>query len=159
MAVFFSGDEIIQVAVKTEETGRAFYQQAAQNAKSDKLKELFTYLAEAELRHKETYLGLMGMIEEHPQGVPIDWDELGYYIKAMTDSSFFVGSDKNINMASKAADDKEAIDFALAFEKDTILFFYQLVDLLKAQDKPVVEKVIQEEKEHIRQLSEIKKTL
>ncbi|MBN2031493.1 ferritin family protein [bacterium] len=159
MAVFFSGDEIIQMAVKTEETGYAFYQHAAQNAKSDKLKDLFNYLAGAELRHKEIYLGLMGLIEEHPQGVPIDWDELGLYIKAMTDSSFFVGGNKNINMASKAADDKEAIDFALAFEKDTILFFYQLKDLLRTKDKPIVEKVIQEEKEHIRQLSEMKKAL
>lgn len=159
MAVFFSGDEIIQMAVKTEETGYTFYQMAAQNAKSEKLKDLFNYLAKAELRHKETYLGLMGMIDESPQGVPVDWDELGLYIKAMTDSSFFLGGDKSINMASKAADDKKAIDFALAFEKDTILFFYQLADLLKKQDKPVVEKVIQEEKVHIKQLSEMKKTL
>ena len=159
MAVFFSGDEIIQMAVKTEETGYTFYQSAAQNAKSDKLKDLFDYLAKAELRHKETYLGLKGMIEESPQGVPVDWDELGLYIKSMIDSSFFLGGDKSINMASKASGDKEAIDFALAFEKDTLLFFYQLLDLLKTKDKPVVEKVIEEEKKHIQQLSEIKETL
>lgn len=159
MTVFFSGDEIIQMAVRTEETGYTFYQLAAQNAKSDKLKKLFEYLKEAELRHKEIYLGLMGMIEEHPQGVPIDWNELGLYIKAITDSSLFVGGDKNINMVSKTSDDKEAIEFALAFEKDTMLFFYQLADLMKTKDKAIVEKVIQEEKMHIRQLSEMKKTL
>ena len=157
MTVFFSGDELIRIAVKTEETGYEFYQLAAKNAKAEKLKDLFDYLAKAELRHKETYLGLTGMIEEFPQGVPVDWDELGLYIQAMTDSSFFLGGDKPIHMAFKATDDHQAIDFAIAFEKDTLLFFYQLIDLLKSNEKTIVEKIIQEEKKHIQKLTEMKK--
>ncbi len=158
MTVFFSGDELIRIAVKTEETGYEYYQLAAKNTKADKLKDLFDYLAKAELKHKETYLGLMGMIEEFPQGVPVDWDELGLYIQSMTDSSFFLGSDTPINMASKATNDLEAIHFAIAFEKDTLLFFYQLIDLLKSKEKPIVEKIINEEKKHIQKLTEMKKT-
>ena len=159
MSVFFSGDEIIQMAVKTEETGYEFYRLAQKNASTEKLKDLFDYLAKEELKHKETYLGLEGSIEEHPQGLPVDWDELGFYIKAMTDSSFFLGGDKNINMASKVSSDKEAIDFAIGFEKDTLLFFYQIVEIVKAADKPVVEKIVQEEKEHIKKLSGMKKKM
>ena len=159
MATFFSGDEIIKMAVQTEETGYEFYKLAQENAKSAKLKDLFNYLADAELRHKETYLGLKDAIAEAPQGVPIDWDELGLYIKAMTDSSFFVGSDKNINLAAQTKDEKEAVDFAIGFEKDTLLFFYQILDIVKSANKPVVEKIVQEEKEHIKKLAEIKKTL
>lgn len=159
MAVFFSGDEIIDIAVRTEETGHEFFKLAQENTKSEKLKELFGYLAEAELRHKETFLGLKGEIEEAPQGVPVDWDELGLYIKAMTDSSFFVGRKKSINMATKASSDKEAIDFAMLFEKDTLLYFYHIKDIVKAGGRPVLDKIIQEEKDHIRKLAEIKSTL
>jgi rubrerythrin len=159
MATFFSGDEIIKMAVQTEETGYEFYKLAQKNVSSAKLKDLFDYLAEAEQRHKETYLGLKDAIAEAPQGVPIDWDELGLYIKAMTDSSFFVGDDKNINLTAKTKDEKEAVDFAIGFEKDTLLFFYQILDIVKSADRPVVEKIVQEEKEHIKKLAEIKKTL
>ena len=156
MTVFFSGDEIVKFAVQTEETGYKFYQLAQERATSQKLKDLFQYLAEAELRHKETYLGLKDAIDESPQGVPIDWNELGLYIKAMTDSSFFLGADKSINLAAKAADEKEAVEFAIKFEKDTLLFFYQILDIVKAKNRSIVENIIQEEKEHIKQLAEIR---
>lgn len=159
MTTFFSGDEIIKMAVQTEETGCEFYKLAKENANSAELKGLFSYLADAELRHKETYLGLTDAIAEAPQGVPIDWNELGLYIKAMTDFSFFLGGDKNINLAAKTKDEKEAVDFAIGFEKDTLLFFYQILDIVKSADRSVVEKIVQEEKDHIKKLAEIKKTL
>ena len=159
MTVFFSGDEIINMAVKTEETGYEFYRFAEKNAKSENLKNLFDYLAKAELKHKEIFLGLKGLIKESPQGLPVDWDELGLYIKAMTDSSFFLGDDKSISLAVKASSDKETIGFALNFEKDTLLYFYQVRELVKAADRPVVDKIINEEKEHIRKLADVKKNL
>ena len=159
MTTFFSGDEIIELAVQTEETGYAFYTQALENAKNEKLKSLFKYLADAELKHKETYLSLKDAIAESAQGMPIDWDELGLYIKAMTDSSFFLGGDKNINLASKSSDEKEAVDFAIGFEKDTLLFFYQILDIVKPKERPVVEKIVAEEKDHIKKLVDIKKAM
>ena len=159
MSTAFSGEEIIEMAVKTEETGYEFYQMALDNASTDELKNLFDYLAKEELKHKETYSGLKDAIGETVQGVPVDWDELDSYIKAMTDSSFFLGGDKSINLAAKASSDKEAIDFAMKFEKDTLLFFYQLAELVKPVNKPIVEKIIQEEKLHITKLAKMKESL
>ena len=159
MSIFFSGEEIIEMAVKTEETGYEFYQLAKQNASTDEVKYLFDYLAKEELKHKETFLGLKDAIGETAQGVPIDWDEVGLYIKAMTDSSFFFGGDKSINLAAEAVDSKKALDFAMQFEKDTLLFFHQLKDVVKSVNQPVIDKIIQEEKEHIKRLAEGKRTL
>ena len=159
MAIYFSGDDIIDMAVQTEETGCDFYRVAQSQAKSQKLKSLFQYLAEEEKKHKEAYEGLRGQITEKAVGTAVDWDELGLYIKAMTDSSFFVGEKKNIDFAARAKDEKEAVDFAMDFEKDTLLFFYQIRDLVKASGKAVVDAIIEAEKEHIRKLSEVKSTL
>ena len=159
MSVVFSGEEIIRIAVKTEEAGYEFYKMALQNASTDELKNLFDYLAKEELKHKETYEGLTDAIGETAQGVPVDWDELGLYIKAMTDSSFFLGGDKSINLAAKASDDKKAVDFAIQFEKDTLLFFHQLKEVVKPANQPVIERIIQEEKEHIKRLANIKTSL
>ncbi len=77
----------------------------------------------------------------------------------MTDSSFFVGEKKNIDFAARAKDEKAAIDFALTFEKDTLLFFYQIRDLVKASGREVIDAIIEAEKEHIRKSNEVKSTL
>ena len=159
MSVVFSGDEIIEMAVRTEATGYEFYTLAKENARTAELKDLFNYLAEEELKHKATYEGMTDVIGEPAQGHPVDWDEVGEYVQAMVNSSFFLGGDKNINMAAKAGNDEEAVDFALGFEKDTLLFFYQLRDLVKPVNKPVIEKIIKQEQLHIQRLSAIKAKL
>ena len=157
METFFSAHEIIDMAVTTEETGYEFYKLAEKNARSDSTRQLFAYLADEEINHKHIFKGLKDSIEENPQGVPVDWEDVGKYIRVMVDSSIFMGKDKNINLASESQDDKETIDFALGFEKDTLLFFYQLKDMIKSGAKDIIQKIINEEKEHIRRLTEMKK--
>jgi rubrerythrin len=159
MSVTFSGEEIVEMAIRTEDTGYDFYKEAAGNSGNEKLKELFEYLAEEELKHRKAYAGLKDVIDEKALGTPIDWNEVGEYIQAMTDSSFFLGSDKNINLASRASTDAEAVEFAIGFEKDTLLFFYHIRDLVREANRPVVDRIIAEEKIHIQKLTAIKNKL
>jgi rubrerythrin len=160
MGVFFSGEELVAIAVRNEETGYAFYRLAEEKAQSPKMKQFFGYLAGQELVHKEKFLKLKENLRSAAQpGEPSDQKEIDLYIKAMTDSALFEGRDKNIVMAAKAADEKSAVEFALGFEKDTLLFFYQLEDLVHPIHKTVIRAVINEEKEHIRKLAEVKREL
>jgi rubrerythrin len=160
MTVFFSGDELIKVAVQNEETGYGFYKLAEKNAKSQKMKEFFGFLAGQELVHKEKFLNLLKDVRIPSQpGEPADREEIDLYIKAMTDSHLFAGKDKNIVMATEASNEKSAVDYAVGFEKDTLLFFYQLEDLVHSIHKPMVQVIINEEKQHIRKLVEIRREL
>jgi len=160
MGVFFSGEELVRIAVGTEETGCAFYRMAEEKAGSVKMKELFGYLAGQEEVHRQKFLKLADSIRNSVQpGESFDRGEVDLYIKAMTDSSLFKGEDKNIVMASKASEESSAVDFAIGFEKDTLLFFYQLSDLVHSMHKPMVQTIINEEKQHIRRLAEIRKEL
>jgi len=158
MGTFFSGHEIVDMAVATEEKGHEFYKTAELNARSEEIKQLFAYLADEELNHKKIFIGLKSYIDDTPQGVPIDWEDVGKYIKAMVESSLFLGG-KSINFAVQAETDKEAVKFALEFEKDTLLFFYQLKDVMKSSGIEVVDKIINEEKEHIKRLTEMKRLM
>ena len=157
METFFSAHEITDMAVTTEETGYEFYKLAEKNALSENTRQLFAYLADEEINHKHIFKGLKDTIEENPQGVPVGREDVGKYIKAMVDSSIFMGKNKNINFTLESQNDKDAIDFALGFEKGTILFFYQLKDMVKSGVKDVIQKIINKEKEHIRRLTEMKK--
>ncbi len=125
MSVFFSSMELVKIAVRNEEMGFDFYRLAAERAKTPELKRLFDDLAVQEQAHKEKFLGFMKSIQEpaQPAERPADPDETGRYIAAMTDNRLFDGPDKNIALATKASDEKSAVEFALGFEKDTLLFF------------------------------------
>lgn len=160
MGVFFSGEELIRIAVTNEETGYDFYTMAGDKAKSPKMREFFGYLAGQEKVHREKFLELADGLRNSAQpGEPADRGEVGLYIKAMTDSRLFSGEDRNIVLAAKAADEISAVEFAIGFEKDTLLFFYQLADLVHSMHKPMVQTIINEEKQHIRKLSEVRKEL
>jgi rubrerythrin len=160
MGVLFSGEELVRIAVRNEEMGYAFYGMAQEKARSVKMKEFFGTLASQEEVHRQKFMKLADGIRNSAQpGEPADRGEVDQYIKVMTDGSLFLGEDKNIVMASKASEESTAVDFAIGFEKDTLLFFYQLADLVHSMHKPMVQSIINEEKEHIRKLAEIRKEL
>jgi len=148
--------EVLEMAVGTERSGQAFYQTASELVKKKSLKELFQYLAEEEARHLKTFQGLYNSFKERPETTPYNWEEAKLYLQALVDSKFFAGPDKAINLAKEAKSELEAINSAIDFEKDTLLFFHQILELIKPQDEKVVKKIIEEEKKHIRRLSTMK---
>ena len=49
-------------------------------------------------------------------------------------------------------DDEAAIRYALGFEKDSILFLYEMKTMMREEDQPMVERLIAEEKSHVLRL-------
>ena len=62
-------------------------------------------------------------------------------------------------MARKVNSDAEALQIAMGAEKDSILFYVEVRDLVRRSERKLVGKIIEEEKSHLRQLMEIKKSL
>ena len=62
-------------------------------------------------------------------------------------------------MANRVDNDIQAIELGISVEKDSILFYYDMKELMPRQVQPMVDKIIIEEKSHLRQLSELKKKL
>ena len=62
-------------------------------------------------------------------------------------------------MATRADSDIGAIELAISAEKDSILFYYEMKGAIPQRAQPTVNKIITEEKLHLRQLSELKKKL
>ena len=60
---------------------------------------------------------------------------------------------KALAAADVVADEKEAIRMAMGFEKETILFFYTLRDLVTGGQQEMIGKIIAEEKLHLRRLA------
>ncbi|MDH5185439.1 MAG: ferritin family protein [bacterium] len=159
MAVFYSAVEVIEMAIKTEEAGKTFYGGVAKNTDNAKLKELFAFLAGEEEKHKQVFSDLYQTIKESPASVPYDWAEMSLYLKAITDSKFFLGKDKAINLVKEAKTPEQALDFALGFERDTMLFYTEIMTIVSEKNRDLIAKIVAQEKSHIRQLQALKEGL
>jgi rubrerythrin len=158
MSVLLSEQEIFTMAMEIEKSGKAFYQTVLESAPDDATRELFSFLAKEEQRHYDFFNALSkksGNLIVQSE----DWDEISEYIKATTDSRFFIGEEKAIKYAKNAKDVEEAIDIAIGFEKDTLLFFYEILNVTPEGSKDAAQKIVNEEKRHVRLLSEKKKEL
>jgi len=146
----YSIDEIMEMAIQTEKLGYQFYTGMAEKFKKDDgLVKLFTTLANKEKVHERTFTGLKDMVAKHGTE-PIEWEEVTNYMRAFVESQFFLGKAKALPSMDHVKTVQDAVLFALGFEKETLLYFFELRSIVK--EKEVVDEVINEEKSHIRWL-------
>jgi rubrerythrin len=62
-------------------------------------------------------------------------------------------------MAQRVSSDAEAIQIGIYAEKDSILFYSELRELVRRADREVVDNIIKEERSHLRQLSDLRRAL
>lgn len=157
--IFYSINEVLEMAIQIEKSGYQFYLKSKEKTNDEKLKELFNFLATEELRHMETFNGIKNKLKTTPYTLPYNWEEAQLYLKAITDSHFFKGEDKVLNLMEKTKHEKELIDLAIAFEKETLIFYYEILNLVGEEEKSTVLKLIQEEKNHIKKLETLKEEI
>jgi rubrerythrin len=151
----YSVREAIEMAVQTEKLGYRFYMGMVDRfGDNEGLKDLFTKLANMETRHEKIFTSLLEKVkDEEPEG----WEEAQSYFRAVVESEFFLGSRKSLPSMDGVKSVSEAVDFALAFEKETALFFVTLRNAVR--DRKLVEEIINEENRHILWLARFRESL
>jgi rubrerythrin len=146
--------EVLEMAVQTEKLGFQFYTSMADNFKNDaELVKLFTTLASKERNHEKTFSDLKNLVAKSgPE--PVEWQEVSNYMRAFVESEFFLGKGKSLPSMDHLKTAKDAVKFALGFEKETLLYFMELRKIVK--EKEIVDEVINEEKSHIMWLAAFK---
>ena len=147
-----TADEIVEIAVRLEESGEAFYNAAAARATTPGIKALFEDLALQEQYHRRAFQQ-MGRDAVELTLSPDQWQEFQAYTDALLRQSFFADPENALNLAAGAEDERSALQAALDFEKEAMLFFHELQAAVKGGGKQIVERIIQEEKQHVQRLS------
>ncbi len=155
----FTGSELVEMAIRIEENGLKFYTDAGKASKTRELKRLFKDLSEEESRHKKVFMDLRKLIPDEELSMRIDpyCEEDLSYLDALADSEVF--TDKGEKLARKVRSEKSALNLAIAMEKDSILFYHEMLSMVREKDKLILKDLINEEKEHLRKLSGLLKTL
>lgn len=148
----YSISEVIEQAVQTERLGYQFYTAMADRFREDTgLKKLFETLGAKELVHEKRFSELKE-ITGAPE--PAGWEDVSPYLRAIVESEFFLGKNKSLPALEQVKTVEDAVNFAMAFEKETLLYFHAVRDVVKEKD--VVDEIINEEKSHIMWLSKFK---
>ncbi|MGC9383143.1 MAG: ferritin-like domain-containing protein [Kosmotogaceae bacterium] len=149
----FSGHEVLEIAVNIEVEGEKFYRETSKNIEDPTAKNTFDYLANQEQKHIETFKSLLKHFDEESKEL-VNWDEATEYLKAMSSHKVFPDA-KALLEKFKDSTPKEIIEYALDREKDSIIFYYEIIELIDDRDiKEAVRKIISEEKSHVATLKE-----
>ena len=162
MSIQFSIGSVLEIAIKIEKNGRDFYRESAKLVSDEAVKRLFGELAEWEGTHIQRFQKMRDDLPEKEKDDAIfdPNDELQSYLEAAADSHVFVDSQVGRQLASQLSSSSAALDMALTFEKDSIVYFMTMGKAVSRQlGKEKTDALIDEEIKHIALLNGKKKEL
>lgn len=158
MVNIFAGSEIVELGIQIEKNGRDFYNALVEQFKNQKAKEAFKYLAGEEEKHIAVFQNILDSVHKYepPESYP---GEYFAYMNALARDYVFTQKDKGREIAKNVKGDKEAISLGIGFEKDSIIFYVGMKKVVPEYDHKIVDKLITQEQDHLRQMSELKENL
>jgi rubrerythrin len=154
MAIMFDPSEVFQLAIRIEENGEKFYRSMAEKLQDPQVKELFLFLADEEVGHKNFYKDILSKIDtfEPYESYP---GEYFSYLRAYANNIIF--SEKTFEVKlEQIADALSAIDFAIKAELDSILYYQEIKKLVPEKKHVQIDEIIEEERRHFVKLTDIK---
>ncbi len=150
MSYDFNADDVFEMAEQMEKNGQKFYNTAAGSVADPAHRQMLLKLAAMEVEHEKTFREMRRDLKASekestvfdPQGESI------LYLRSLADTRVFF--EKQIDTSSM----KEILMAAITAEKDSIVFYLGLKDLVPEKaGKARMDAIIKEEMGHIRLLS------
>jgi rubrerythrin len=150
---YFKVSEIVQFAVQIEENGEQFYRHAAQLSSSDATNELFTHLADEELRHKKTFLRMFSEIREYR---PIESYPGEYLAYLTTYVNTIIFSDQVKRKVTQLKNALSVINFGIQRELESMLYYHDIKQYVPSSQHEIIDQIIDEERSHFSKLVSLK---
>ncbi len=156
MAYDFNVEEVFEMAIQIEANGAAFYRKAAGMQTDESDRRFLETLALMEDRHKAGFQEMKQFVadsEKTPTVFDPD-DEQGLYLKAMADFHGGEGSPDALALLTGTESLADIVKTAIGLEKESILFYVGLKDLVPPRlGRDRINAIIDEEKQHVAQLT------
>ena len=155
MMTGFNADEIFEMAIRIEENGAAFYRKAAELNADQETRKFLSNLAAMEEVHQKVFAEMRKTLKDIEKGGKVfdPNDELSLYLASLADT---IGGEGN-PAAADALTGGESLDqilnTAIGLEKDSILFYLGLKDMVpEKHGRDRIDDIIKEERRHVAQL-------
>ncbi len=152
MSIDFNADEVFEIAEQIERNGSRFYRSVAQNITETDKKQLLIDLAKMEDEHEQTFRDLRSKlsVDEKIQTTFDPEGESERYLRALADTRVFYETEVDTSSF------KEILKSAITAEKDSIVFYLGIKDVVPAHlGKEKLDDIIKEEMSHISLLSKV----
>jgi len=161
MVMTFTADEIYEIAEQIERNAAEFYRESAERCPNQDIKNMLLDMSEAESDHLRTFQNMREKLTEEA-GLSI-FDPFGRsaeYLQAIADARSWEGRINPTQALTGNETAKEIIQIAMESEKEMIVFYVGLKDLVYFKaGKDKVEEIIIEELRHISALLKKLKSL
>ncbi|MCG8637202.1 MAG: ferritin family protein [Desulfobacterales bacterium] len=151
----FNAAEVFDMAIKIETNGAAFYRKAAQLQADGEDKEFLEALAKMEDRHKAVFEEMKTTLSaaEKKETVFDPGEELTLYLNAMADAHGGEGDPDVADTFTGRETMAEIVGIAIGLEKESILFYVGLKDMVPPKfGREKIDQIIKEETRHVAQL-------
>jgi len=157
----YTADEIYEIAEQIERNAAEFYREAAERCPNEETCKLLLDMSEIENKHLETFQNMrVKLAEEVGLSIFDPFGRSAMYLQAIADARSWEGRRNPMQALSGSETVKEIIEIALESEKEMVVFYVGLRDLVYFKaGKDKVEEIIIEELCHISALSRMLKLL
>ena len=151
----FNIAEVIDLGIEKEKKRRDFYGRVSKAFEEDDMKKLFSRLRDWEDEHIKKFAQIRDTVNVDESHESYE-GELAEYMKALVDDILYNQVSAE-DFAKNVKSPKTAIQYGIGFEKDSILFFSELLIYMEPVHTGKVRILIDEEKKHIIYLSELRR--
>jgi len=154
----FAGSEIVEIGIQIEKNGKEFYNTLIKQSRGQKAKDVFKYLAGEEEKHIATFQKILDSVQKYEPQEAFPGEYFAY-MSVLAKEHVFTEENKGSEIAKRTKSDKDAIELGIGFEKDSIIFYEGMKKVIPGHDLKIIDKLIVQEQEHLRKLSELKDNL
>jgi rubrerythrin len=148
----FNALEVMEMAKDIEKRGKNFYLKHAEATENRDLRELFKKLAQDEQDHYEKFVALTEELRQNSDDADYLYEEdVSAYFNYLVEYSVFPKDDSEESIEA-LHDVEKALKLAIQAEKDSILFYREMCEYNEGQTIEAVNKLNEEEKDHLRAL-------
>ena len=157
MTLFKMG-EFVDMAIRDEETGIAFYNTLAEITTNDKIREGCKRIAKQEEAHAARFRKMLEEVGTYTAQERSEGEYEAFLTTLLTMRAFpepALAADK----AKKVKSDAEALDLAMGMEKETLLFLNEMRPYIPETHQSYIDDIVNEERQHLVDLADLKKHL
>jgi rubrerythrin len=138
--------DLLEAAVREEQTGAAFYRKMAELTDTEELARFARSVAQMEDEHEQKFLQMQQELDEGQDISGSGYNEMAY----MAEGHVFPSGRDGSSLARQAGDDDAMIEQAIQLEQRTLLFYHDLKDFITGErPQEMLQDVIDEERRHI----------
>lgn len=153
MSKVFYLSEIVKFAVEKERQAYELYKMLHDASQVEESKKLFSYLMEQELQHEKFYATMLNDVADEQSPKVKEDNEYTAYMDELINASRKIAPIQELDFS----DINSVLDYAMAREKDSILFYVGLKNLAPKTARDHIDQIINEEGKHLVMISKMKK--